>query len=143
MFYIGGTKIGALCGEAVVFTNREAHKHFFSIQKQHGAVIAKGALIGLQFEALFTDDLYFRLSQHAIDMAMQLRQAFRERGYAFYVESPTNQQFIILDEERAQQLAAHVAFTRFGQLPGHRVICRFVTSWATTQDDINELKRLL
>ena len=96
VFYIGGTKIGALCGEAVVFTNRQAHKHFFSIQKQHGAVIAKGALIGLQFEALFTDNLYFKLSEHAIKMAMRMKKIFQQKGYRFYVDSPTNQQFIVL-----------------------------------------------
>ena len=154
VFYIGGTKIGALCGEAVVFTNREAHKHFFSIQKQHGAVIAKGALIGLQFEALFSPQpdaaaqgveslLYFQLSRHAIDMAMQMKQLFRKKGYEFYVDSPTNQQFVLLGNEAVQRLSAHVEFTHFGQAEGHRTICRFVTSWATTQEELDELKRLL
>ncbi|MBQ2210558.1 MAG: amino acid lyase [Prevotella sp.] len=143
VFYIGGTKIGALCGEAVVFTNRQAHKHFFSIQKQHGAVIAKGALIGLQFEALFTDNLYFHLSQHAIDMAMKMKALFQEKGYEFYVDSPTNQQFIVLPDAEAERLAQHVNFTHFGQTGKHHTICRFVTSWATTEEDINELKRLL
>ncbi|MBR1449825.1 MAG: amino acid lyase [Prevotella sp.] len=143
VFYIGGTKIGALCGEAVVFTNRQAHKHFFSIQKQHGAVIAKGALIGLQFEALFTDDLYFRLAGHAIEMAMRMKQIFREKGYEFYVDSPTNQQFVILDNQEVERLSQHVEFTHFGQAPHHRTICRFVTSWATTEEEIDTLKRLL
>ena len=143
VFYIGGTKIGALCGEAVVFTNRQAHKHFFSIQKQHGAVIAKGALIGLQFEALFTDDLYFKLSRHAIDMAMQMKQIFQEKGYQFYVDSPTNQQFIVLPDAEVERLSQHIQFTHFGQADKHHTICRFVTSWATTEEEINELKRLL
>ena len=143
VFYVGGTKIGAWCGEAVVFTNRQAHKHFFSIQKQHGAVIAKGALIGLQFEALFTYDLYFQLSCHAIDMAMRMKRLFRDRGYEFYVDSPTNQQFVILDNEQVQRLSQHVEFTHFGQAPGHRTICRFVTSWATTEDELDQLERLL
>lgn len=143
VFYIGGTKIGALCGEAVVFTNRQAHKHFFSIQKQHGAVIAKGALIGLQFEALFTDDLYFKLSRHAIDMAMQMKQIFQEKGYQFYVDSPTNQQFIVLPDAEVERLSQHIQFTHFGQAHKHHTICRFVTSWATTEEEINELKRLL
>ena len=115
VFYIGGTKIGALCGEAVVFCGRKAHKHFFSIQKQHGAVIAKGALIGLQFEALFTDGLYFELSRHAVDMAMQLKSLFQEKGYQFYVDSPTNQQFIVLHNELVTRLQQRVAFTHFGQ----------------------------
>ena len=149
VFYIGGTKIGALCGEAVVFTNRQAHKHFFSIQKQHGAVIAKGALIGLQFEALFApvDDngtpLYFQLSRHAIDMAMQMKRIFQEKGYEFWLDSPTNQQFVILPDAKVEELAAKMDFTHWGQAEGHRTICRFVTSWATTPDEINELERLL
>ncbi len=143
VFYIGGTKIGALCGEAVVFSGRNAHKHFFSIQKQHGAVIAKGALIGLQFDALFTDNLYFRLSQHAIDMAMQLKQLFREKGYRFYVDSPTNQQFLVIRNEEVERLSRQVAFTHFGQTDHHHTICRFVTSWATTQEEIAELRSCL
>jgi len=149
VFYIGGTKIGALCGEAVVFTNRQAHKHFFSIQKQHGAVIAKGALIGLQFEALFSpvDDkgtpLYFQLAQHAIDMAMQMKRIFQEKGYDFWLDSPTNQQFVILPNSKVEELAGKMDFTHWGQTEGHRTICRFVTSWATTPEEINELKRLL
>ena len=126
VFYIGGTKIGALCGEAVVFTNRQAHKHFFSIQKQHGAVIAKGALIGLQFDALFTDDLYFKLSRHAIDMAMQMKRIFQEKNYEFWLDSPTNQQFIILPDAKVEELSAKMDFT-----------------WATTQEELDELERLL
>ena len=143
VFYIGGTKIGALCGEAVVFTNRQAHKHFFSIQKQHGAVIAKGALIGLQFEVLFTDDLYFKLSRHAIEMAMQMKQIFQEKGCEFFIDSPTNQQFVILPNETVERLAGHIEFTHWGKADIHHTICRFVTSWATTQEEIDELKRLL
>ena len=143
VFYIGGTKIGALCGEAVVFTNRQAHKHFFSIQKQHGAVIAKGALIGLQFEALFTDNLYFKLSRHAIDMALRMKQIFREKGYQFYIDSPTNQQFVLLNQEQVDRLSQHIQFTHFGQADKYHTICRFVTSWATTEEEINELERLL
>ena len=143
VFYIGGTKIGALCGEAVVFTNRQAHKHFFSIQKQHGAVIAKGALIGLQFEALFTDDLYFKLSRHAIDMAMQMKQIFQEKGCEFFIDSPTNQQFVILPNETVERLASHIEFTHWGKADIHHTVCRFVTSWATTPEELEELRRLL
>jgi len=143
VFYIGGTKIGALCGEAVVFTHQNAHKHFFSIQKQHGAVIAKGALIGLQFEALFTDNLYFRLSQQAIRTAMRMRDIFRRKGFLFLVDSPTNQQFVIMDNEKAERLSQKVRFTHFGQTDKHHTICRFVTSWATTDEEIDELERIL
>jgi threonine aldolase len=143
VFYIGGTKIGALCGEAVVFTNRQAHKHFFSIQKQHGAVIAKGALIGLQFEALFTDDLYFQLSRHAIQMAMRMKDIFQKKGFEFFIESPTNQQFVILPDALVAKLSEKMVFTHWGQASGHRTICRFVTSWATTEEELQELERIL
>ncbi len=143
VFYIGGTKIGALCGEAVVFTNRQAHKHFFSIQKQHGAVIAKGALIGLQFEALFTDNLYLNLARHAIEMAKRMKQIFKEKGYEFWLDSPTNQQFVILPDAKVDKLSEKVGFSHWGQADGHRTICRFVTSWATTEDDIAALEQLL
>lgn len=148
VFYIGGTKIGALCGEAVVFTNRKAHKHFFSIQKQHGAVIAKGALIGLQFDALFTpkengEILYYSLSRNAIKTAMRMKEIFAHKGYEFLVDSPTNQQFVIIDNELSERLSQKMKFTHFGQTDKHHTICRFVTSWATTDEEINELERIL
>ena len=150
VFYIGGTKIGALCGEAVVFTNRKAHKHFFSIQKQHGAVIAKGALIGLQFDALFSSPsgkpgevLYFRLSEHAIRMAMRMKEIFKQKGFQFLVDSPTNQQFVVIDNEQAERLSRKVAFSHFGQTDHHHTICRFVTSWATTEEEIDYLAEIV
>lgn len=143
VFYIGGTKIGALCGEAVVFTNRRAHKHFFSIQKQHGAVIAKGALIGLQFDALFTDELYFKLSRHAIDMAMRMKEIFKKKGYKFYIDSPTNQQFVIIDNKEVDRLSQHMEFTHWGQADKYHTICRFVTSWATTEEELNLLEQYI
>lgn len=143
VFYIGGTKIGVWCGEAVVFTNRQAHKHFFSIQKQHGAVIAKGALIGLQFEALFTDDLYFKISRHANEMAMRMKAFFEEKGYDFYIDSPTNQQFVILPNTEVERMSKDVAFTHWGQADKRHTICRFVTSWATTDEELEQLKSLL
>ena len=141
MFYIGGTKIGALCGEAVVFTHNNAHRHFFSIQKQHGAVIAKGRLIGVQFEALFTDNLYFEISKHAIDMAMKVRDLFRSRGYRFYLDSPSNQQFVLMTREQADALAKNIQFTYFGQTDNGDVIARFVTSWSTTEEELAELAK--
>ena len=143
VFYIGGTKIGALCGEAVVFTNRQAHKHFFSIQKQHGAVIAKGALIGLQFEALFTDNLYFDLARHAIEMAMKMKRIFQKKEVEFYIDSPTNQQFVILPDALVEKLSKVMVFTHWGQAPGHHTICRFVTSWTTTKEDLDTLEKIL
>ena len=113
-FYIGGTKVGALCGEAVVFTHNNAHRHFFTIQKQHGALLAKGRLIGVQFDALFTDGLYFEISRHAIAMAMEMRKIFEEKGYKFWIDSPTNQQFIIMSNADVERLQRDIIFTHWG-----------------------------
>ena len=96
VFYIGGTKVGALCGEAVVFTNRRAPKYFVTQIKQHGALLAKGRLLGIQFDTLFTNDLYFKISEYAIHMAEKLKQLFAEKGIALTWISD-NQQFIILE----------------------------------------------
>ncbi len=104
VFYIGGTKVGALIGEAVVFTKKNMPKHFMTIVKQHGALLAKGRLLGIQFDTLFTGDLYFEISRHAIRMAELLKRGFQERGYSFYLDSPTNQQFIILSLDEISKL---------------------------------------
>ena len=119
------------------------YKHFFSIQKQHGAVIAKGALIGLQFDALFTDNLYFKLSRHAIDMAMRMKAIFQEKGCEFFIDSPTNQQFVILHNDVVERLSKDIEFTHWGKADIHHTVCRFVTSWATTEEELSELERLL
>ncbi len=143
VFYIGGTKVGALCGEAVVFSRREAPKHFLTRMKQHGALLAKGRLLGIQFDTLFTDDLYFRISKHAIDMAEKLKEVLREAGCAFYLDSPTNQQFVVLDNQRMEQLQKEVVFSTAGPFDETHTIARFVTSWATREEDILKLKELL
>ena len=108
-FYIGGTKVGALCGEAVVFP-RKAPKHFLTIIKQHGALLAKGRLTALQFDTLFTDNLYTEISRNAIKTANMLRQVFEEKGYIFYQKNPTNQIFIVLENEKIKELKKQVAF---------------------------------
>lgn len=141
VFYIGGTKVGALCGEAVVFTHGNAHPHFFSITKQHGALMAKGRLIGVQFDALFTDNLYFEISQHAIDMAMRMKDIFKRKGYKFFIDSPTNQQFIILDNEEVKRLSKDFIFTCWGKYDESHTTVRFVTSWATKEDEITALEK--
>ena len=141
--YIGGTKVGALCGEAVVFTHKNAPRHFFSIVKQHGALLAKGRLVGIQFDALFTDGLYFQISEHAIAMAHQLRELLQRKGYPFYIDSPTNQQFVVIPNNEVSRLEKLVGFTHWGPFDAGRTICRFVTSWATTTEDIDELEKLL
>lgn len=143
VFYIGGTKVGALCGEAVVFTHNNAHPHFFNIVKQHGALMAKGRVVGLQFETLFTDNLYFEISKHAIDMAMQVKQIFKEAGYQFLVDSPTNQQFVILPNEELPRLSQNILFETWGKVDPTHTACRFVTSWTTTKEEIEELRTVV
>lgn len=142
-FYIGGTKVGALLGEALVYTNTRAPKYIFTIIKRHGALLAKGRVLGLQFDTLFTDDLYFRVSRHAIDMAQALRRVFAKHGLSLGIDSPTNQQFVILSKEQKQRLAEEIAFEIWEPLPDDRLLCRFVTCWATTEADITALDEAL
>ncbi|MBQ4153725.1 MAG: low specificity L-threonine aldolase [Clostridia bacterium] len=143
IFYIGGTKVGALCGEAVVFKENTAPKHFFTSIKQHGALLAKGRLLGIQFDTLFTDDLYFNISRHAIEMANLLKEVFVRKGYTFYKNSPTNQQFILLDNKTLERLKEKVLFTVWEKPDQDHTAVRFTTSWATTEKDIEELEKLL
>lgn len=143
VFYIGGTKVGALCGEAVVFTKKNTPPHFMTLMKQHGALLAKGWLLGIQFDVLFTDGLYFKIAKHAIDMADRLRAAFREKNYTFYADSPTNQIFITLENDRLQQLREKVSFSFWEQLDENHTVVRFATSWATEEKEVDELIDLL
>lgn len=143
VFYIGGTKVGALCGEAVVFTKKNTPKHFVSQVKQHGALLAKGRLLGVQFDALFTDDLYFRIGKYAIEMAEKLKAVFRNKGYKFFLESPTNQQFIILENSKLKELEKNVVFSFWEKLDENHTVVRFATSWSTTIEDLDALEKLL
>lgn len=142
MFYIGGTKVGALCGEAVVFTHG-APKHFTNTIKQHGALLAKGRLLGVQFDALFTDGLYFKISRHAIEQAMRIKEIFRSHGYELFIDSPTNQQFVILSDADMQRIGEKVKFEVWEPLPDGRTVVRFAASWATTDEAIAELERIV
>lgn len=143
VFYIGGTKVGALLGEAVVFTNTKLAKNFFTIMKQGGAVLAKGRLLGLQFDTLFTDNLYFEISRHAINMAMKLKTALKAKGYRFYSESPSNQQFVILENNQLAQLEQHVQVSHWCKVDEKHTAVRFCTSWATTEENIDRVIGLL
>lgn len=143
IFYIGGTKVGALCGEALVFTHKNAPCHFLTLIKQHGALMAKGRLVGIQFDTLFTDDLYFRISRHAIEMAELMKKGFAGRGYSFFLNSPTNQQFIILDNKKLEELQKKVAFEIWEPLDEEHTVVRFATSWGTTAEEIEELMEFL
>ena len=138
-FYIGGTKVGALCGEAVVFPKNNTPKHFLTRIKQHGALLAKGRLLGIQFDTLFTDDLYFVLSRHAIDMAEHLKEGLLEKGISFYLESPTNQQFLLLTDEQIERLKHEVSFSFWEKPDEDHTVIRLATSWATTKEQVDEL----
>ena len=139
VFYIGGTKVGALFGEAAVFTKHNMPRYFSTIAKKHGALLAKGRLLGLQFDTLFTDDLYFRISKHAINMAMQIRDAFDARGLQFYLHSPTNLQFLIMENKAVRALQQKIAFHTWGKVDEEHSVARFATSWSTTQEDVDAL----
>ena len=143
VFYIGGTKVGALCGEAVVFTHNNAPKGFFTSIKQHGALLAKGRVLGIQFDALFTDDLYFKISRHAIEMADIMRKMFIKKGYKFFIETVTNQIFIILENKKMEELKKSVSFSFWGILDEDHTVVRFASSWATRKEDIEKLSDLL
>ncbi len=141
-FYIGGTKVGALCGEAIVFTHGNAPRHFLTIVKRHGALLAKGRLTGVQFDALFTNGLYFRIARHAIDQAQVLRRLFTEAGLRLK-DSPTNQQFVVLSNRQMNELSKKVRFETWEKVDEKHTLCRFVTSWATTDADLKELEQAL
>ena len=143
VFYIGGTKVGALCGEAVVFTHNNAPKHFFTTVKQNGALLAKGRLLGVQFDTLFTDGLYFEISKNAIDRAEDLKHLFAQKGYSFFKNSPTNQQFISLSDEKIKELTPDVRFEIWERIDEEYCAVRFATSWATEERDIEALAKIL
>ena len=144
-FYIGGTKVGALCGEALIFTNNrfETPAHFITQIKQHGALLAKGRLLGVQFDALFTDNLYYKIGEHGILMAEKLKSIFKTKGFRFYLESPTNQQFIILENSKMEELSKTIAFSFWEKYDENHTVVRFATSWSTTQQDLEELEKAL
>ena len=142
VFYIGGTKVGALCGEAVVFP-KKAPKYFMTLVKQQGALLAKGRLAGVQFDTLFTDDLYCKISKNAIETADRLKQALKEKGYQFFIDSPTNQIFIVLEDCQMEELGKKVEFGFWEKYDENHTVVRFATSWGTKMEDIEELIRLL
>lgn len=139
VFYIGGTKIGALLGEAVVIVNPKLQKDFRYFMKQKGAMLAKGRILGIQFLALFEDGLYFKLSKHADEMAQIIRQACAECGFEFLYDSPTNQQFPIMPDDLIKQLEELYAFSHTKRLDYRRSAIRICTSWATRREDVEQL----
>lgn len=143
VFYIGGTKVGALFGEAVVVTNPKLLRNLFPLVKQHGALLAKGRLLGLQFDVLFRDGLYERIGEKAVKHAITIRESFRKAGYKVVIESPTNQQFLRLPNEVIDRLRQDMSFDYWGSRGEQESIVRFVTSWATTDEDISRLQELV
>ncbi|MCR3955233.1 MAG: aminotransferase class I/II-fold pyridoxal phosphate-dependent enzyme [Gudongella sp.] len=139
VFYIGGTKVGALFGEAVVIRSEKLKKDFRYNIKQRGGMLAKGRLLGIQFEALFEDGLYFEISKNAISTAMMIRDAFREKGIEFMYDSPTNQQFPILNHQQKEKLAEDYSFQHWAKVDDERDAVRFCTSWTTDEANVKKL----
>ena len=139
VFYIGGTKVGALFGEAVVITNPDLLKHPVPLIKQHGALMAKGRLLGVQFETLFTDGLYYEISREVVQKAVRLKEAFVAKGYTVEVDSPTNQQFFRLPNDVVDKLKENVSFEMWGPRGETESVVRFVTGWTTTDAEIDQL----
>jgi threonine aldolase len=142
VFYIGGTKVGALFGEAVVFKGEEMHRSFRYAIKQHGGMLAKGRLLGIQFEQLLKggeDCLYFQLARHANEMAAKIRKAFEEKGIPMWIDSPTNMQFPLLTKEQQEILGREYVPEFWGRYDGELDIVRFCTSWATLPENVNAL----
>lgn len=143
VFYIGGTKVGALFGEAVVAADPNTLPHFFPIVKQHGALLAKGRLLGVQFEALFTNNMYLEIGRHAVRLAMKLKKAFLEKGYKIHIDSPTNQQFVCMPNTVIDRLSKYASFELWGPRGETETVVRFVTDWATSEKDVDKLIGLL
>lgn len=141
VFYIGGTKVGALFGEAVVITKPELKKDFRYMIKRSGGMLAKGRLLGIQFDILFTEGLYFEISKHADDLAMRLKEAFVKKGYPLRYDSYTNQQFPILPDEHLEKLKEKYAYGFWEKIDDAHSAVRFCTSWATREEAVEELIR--
>ena len=142
VFYIGGTKVGALCGEAVVFPHG-APAHFMTMMKQQGALLAKGRLLGIQFDVLFTDDLYTKISENAITTANVLKRALSDKGYQFFMDSPTNQIFVVLSNEQLAALEGKAKFGFWEKYDDTHTVVRIATSWATKMEEIMQLIELM
>ena len=143
VFYIGGTKCGAMLGEAVVIPEPELLPHFFTIMKQHGALLAKGRMLGIQFDVLFEDGLYGTIGKTALAAADKIRLCLDFNGYRLAFDSPTNQIFVSLGEEAYDRLSQLVEFSFWEKAANGRTIVRLATSWATTEEDVEKLMAAL
>ena len=138
-FYIGGTKCGALFGEAIVFPRKDTIPHFFTIIKQHGALLAKGRIAGIQFETLFTDGLYEKIGENAILAASRIRDFLRQNGFELAYDNPTNQIFIVMTRKQIAALSGRAELGFMENLDENRAVMRIATSWATTEEDVERL----
>ena len=143
VFYIGGTKCGALFGEAVLIPRHDYIPHLFTMIKQHGALLAKGRIAGIQFDTLFTDGLYGRIGAPAIAAADIIRKALKEKGYQTAYGSPTNQIFVVLDKEKAAALSEKAELGFWENADDSHVIMRIATSWATRREEAERLTAVL
>lgn len=143
VFYIGGTKVGALLGEAVVFTHRNAPKHFLTLIKQHGALLAKGWLLGLQFDTLFTDNRYLSIARNANVSADRIRETLISKGYQLTMPNATNQIMVVMDQQTIDRLSAHVRLGFMEKADDTHTVMRICTSWATTREQVDQLIELL
>jgi threonine aldolase len=138
-FCIGGTKIGAMFGEAAVFADKKQAKNFVTFIKQHGALLAKGRMLGIQFDELFENDLYLELGRHANRLAMKIKRAFVEKGYELYEDCYTNQQFFLVTEKELARISEKVAVDDWGPVAEGKHVIRIATSWATTEEAVDLL----
>lgn len=143
VFYIGGTKVGALFGEAIVFTKNNMPKQFLTMAKQRGALLAKGRMLGIQFDTLFTDDLYMENGRHANKQKEKLVEILKEANLPFFYESPTNQQFVIIENEALKKLEEKVAVSFWEKYDDTHTVIRFATSWSTSDEDLEILRSIL
>ena len=143
VFYIGGTKCGALCGEAVVFTHGNMPRQFDTMVKRRGAMLAKARLNAVQFDALFTDGLYEEICAPAVRLALRLRDGLAAKGYRFSIDSPTNQQFLIMENDRLPALGEKVKYSFIEKYDAEHTVIRLATSWATTEEQVDELLNIL
>lgn len=143
VFYIGGTKVGALFGEAVVYTKHNTPKHIVTQIKQHGALLAKGRMLGIQFNELFKNDLYSEISKNAIETARVIKEDLAAKGYKFFIDSPTNQIFLVMDNKKLEELSSEVAYGFWEKYDEDHTVIRIATSWTTQMESCLALLKKL
>lgn len=143
LFYIGGTKVGTLNGEALVFTKKNAPANFYTIIKQHGAMLAKGRLTGIQFDTLFTDGLYEKIGEPAIKAADKIRTILQMKDYHLCFDSPTNQIFCVMENDQLEKFGERVEYSFWEKYDGDNTVIRLATDWATTPEETDALIEIL